>query len=308
MLSEEITAPVKQYSLDEAFSYCEATVNARYENFPVASLFLPQEKRPYIQAIYAFSRVADDFADESDRTQEERLQELDAWEQKLKQCYEGNADHPVFIALSETVKRLDIPIDPLKNLLSAFRRDVVQHRYETFGDVLEYCVCSANPVGRLVLTIFGHRDDVLLRMSDDICTALQLANFWQDVFIDRQRDRLYIPLEDMRRYGYSLEDWRRGVMNEKFREMMKFQVGRTRELFYRGAKLPSLVERELQVELRLVWFGGMAILKGLDRVGYDVLHRRPTLKGFQKGLILLRALIYNDITNYGKKRKAWDLT
>ncbi|MBI4547993.1 MAG: squalene synthase HpnC [Ignavibacteriae bacterium] len=301
----------KPHSLDEAFTYCASITNAHYENFPVASLFLPQEKRPYIQAIYAFSRIADDFADELQVPQHERLLKLNDWENKLRLCYEGVVDHPVFIALKETIKRQDIPIDPLRDLIIAFKQDVVQNRYETFEDLLSYCQCSANPVGRLVLMIFGHRDEKLLKLSDNICTALQLANFWQDIAIDRQKDRLYIPLEDMRKFNYSGECWSDGVVDDNFRKLMQLQVRRTRDLFYQGAELPSLVERDLQLELRLVWFGGMLILRKLEKINFDVFRYRTTLKTFNKIMILLRGLMYNDLRTYGKKRQReepWDLT
>jgi hydroxysqualene synthase len=300
-----------RYTLDEAFAVCADVTKAHYENFPVASLFLPQEKRPYIQAIYAFSRTADDFADEASIAIEERLQKLDSWEEQLQQAYEGNATHPIFIALRETVKRLDIPIEPLRDLLTAFRRDVIQNRYETYDDLLSYCRCSANPVGRLVLMVFGYRDDKLLEHSDAICTALQLTNFWQDVFIDQQKNRLYIPLEDMRQFGYSEDDWQNRRMNDALRRLLRFEATRTRKLFYQGATLPSMVERDLQLELKLVWFGGLAVLRKLEKVKFDVRSCRPTLSTSDKLMILLRGLFRNDLTIFRKKRvkkEPWDLT
>ena len=296
-----------QYSIDEAFDYCANITTAHYENFPVASLFLPAEQRPYIQAIYAFSRAADDVADEPGFSPEERLEALDRWDEQLSQCYEGKAVHPVFIALRETVTDLDIPIEPLKNLLAAFKRDVAQNRYETFDDLLSYCACSANPVGRLVLMIFGYRDEALYALSDHICTALQLTNFWQDVAIDQTKNRLYMPLEDMRRFEYTTEQWNEGTVNQSFKDLMKFQVGRTRELFYKGAALPSAVERDLQLELKLVWFGGMSILRKIERVDYDVVRRRPTLSALSKGLILLRGLLYDNLHRYRRKKDEWEL-
>ncbi len=307
-MSQESEIIPRTYNLDEAFAYCERVTNAHYENFPVASLFLPEEKRPYIQAIYAFSRAADDFADEPGREKEERLRELDDWEERLRRCYEGEADHPVFIALGETVRRLEIPIEPLRDLLTAFRRDVTQSRYETFEDLLIYCGCSANPVGRLVLMILGYRDEKLYGLSDHICTALQLANFWQDVEVDLRKDRIYLPLEDMARYGCTPEGLKSGTVDEGFRRLMAFEAERTRELFYLGAELPSLVERDLRLELKLIWFGGMAILDKLKRSGYDVFRRRPSLHAADKAMILARGLMRNDLTRYRKKREPWDLT
>ena len=308
MPDELIQIESKPISLDEAFTYCEKVASAHYENFPITSLFLPEEKRPYIQAIYAFSRTADDFADESDRPAEEKLERLNDWEDKLKRCYESSVDHPVFVALKETIKRYDIPIEPLNDLITAFKRDVTQNRYQTFEDLLTYCACSANPVGRLVLIVFGYTDHDLFKLSDHICTALQLTNFWQDVAIDLKKDRLYIPLEDMEANGYELEEWNNGIVNAAFKSLMRFEVERTREMFYAGAELPSLVERGLQLELKLIWFGGMAILKKLQKTGYDIYHRRPTIQGFDKLMILQRGLIYNDLSRYGRKRKQWDLT
>jgi squalene synthase HpnC len=293
-------------TLDEAFAYCAELTNAHYENFPVASLFLPQEKRPYIQAIYAFSRSADDFADELTGSQEERLARLNDWEEKLVQCYEGRADHPIFIALADTLRQNSIPIELLRDLLTAFKRDVTQNRYETFDDLLTYCACSANPVGRLVLMIFGQRDETLFRLSDNICTALQLTNFWQDVAVDCKKDRLYLPLEDMRRFGYTIDEWKSGTVNESFKYLMKFEVERTRELFYRGAELPMIVEKELQIELKLVWFGGMSILKRLDWIQYDIVRHRPSLTFLNKVMIFFRAFVFSDLTRYGKKEEEWD--
>ncbi len=302
---------IKQYNLDEAYTYCAKLAEKHYENFPVASFFLPEEKRPYIQAIYAFSRVADDFADEHNFTKEERIIRLNDWEAKLLDCYKGNVDHPIFIALMDTVKKNDIPIEPLKDLLAAFKQDVLQNRYETFEDLLGYCKCSANPVGRLVLMIFSYRDEKLFELSDYICTALQLANFWQDVSVDREKDRLYIPIEDMNRYNFKMECWSNGVMDDVFRKLIKFEVGRTREMFYKGAELPSLVAKDLQLELKLIWFGGMAILKKIETDRYDVLNIRPKLSTFNKMMIFMRGLIFNDLLYYKRKRpkkEPWDLT
>jgi squalene synthase HpnC len=309
--SKFLIDPTKNYTLEESFDYCASITGTHYENFPVASFFLPHEKRQYIQAIYAFSRVADDFADEGERTSGERIALLEDWDKKLQQCYEGEANHPVFIALKDTVKRLDIPIEPLRDLLTAFKQDIVQNRYETFADLLSYCKCSANPVGRLVLIIFNYRDEKLFELSDHLCTALQLANFWQDVKIDREKNRLYIPVEDMDRCNYGMEKWNSGVMEDGFKELMKFEIERTREIFYLGSELPSLVTKDLQLELKLIWFGGMAILKKIEKQKYDVWKGRPKLRMSDLFLILTRGLIYNDLRNYKKKKpkkEPWDLT
>ncbi len=302
---------MKNSSVDKAFAYCAAITEAHYENFPVASLFLPAEKRPYIQAIYAFSRIADDFADEFAISREERLLKLDDWESKLRLCYEGEADDPVFIALKETVKKLEIPIEPLLDLLTAFRKDVTTNRYETFDQLLEYCRCSANPVGRLVLMVFNYREESLFTLSDSICTALQLANFWQDLRVDREKDRLYIPLEDCNTHSYDIKRWKEGVADESFRRLMRFEVKRTRELFYGGAELPSLVAKDLQLELKLIWLGGMEILNRIERSGYDLFFTRPTLSAWNKFTVLARGFLINDLRYYRRKKprkEPWDLT
>lgn len=305
MTIADTVIPQRSYSVSEAFEFCAKITEAHYENFPVASLFLPEEKRPYIQAIYAFSRTADDFADEFDKSPVERLELLDDWEAKLRRCFEGDSDHPVFVALDETRQRLNLPIDLFTDLLKAFKQDVTKRRYASFDELLEYCRCSANPVGRLVLLVFGYRDEKLHVLSDHICTALQLANFWQDIGIDWRSDRLYLPLDEVRRYGYSEEQWKNQVVDDSFGELMRFQVERTRDLFYRGASLPDLVERDLRLELRLVWFGGMTILRKLERNRYDAFRRRPTLNAVAKFTILLRGLFIHRLTAFGKREDPW---
>jgi squalene synthase HpnC len=297
--------------LDAAFEHCARITSSHYENFPVASLFLPEEKRPYIQAVYAFSRAADDFADEGDIPAGTRLELLDDWERKLDRSYEGDADHPVFIALAETVRRNHIPKEFLSALLSAFRQDVVKHRYGTIAELLDYCSRSANPVGRIVLHIFGHREAELCLLSDRICTGLQLANFWQDLGADLARDRLYVPLSEFDRSSYTEEDWAARVADDRFRAMMKSLVVMTREMFREGARLPDLTERDIALELRLVWLGGMAILRGIERSGYDVYASRPALGALDKAGILFRGFFMKDLSHHGmkkKRKKPWDLT
>jgi squalene synthase HpnC len=295
---------------DAAFDYCARLAARHYENFPVASLFLPEEKRPYIQAVYAFSRGADDFADEGNLPPQERLDLLAGWERKLDRCYDGDADDPVFIALAETVARNQLPKEYLADLISAFRQDVLTHRYASTADLLDYCSRSANPVGRIVLHIFGHRDEERCRLSDRICTGLQLANFWQDVGVDLLKDRLYLPLDAMGRHGYTEADWRNRVADGRFRSLMGEMVASTRAMFREGAALPGLAERDIALELRLVWLGGMTILRAVERGGYDVYDRRPTLRFSDKAGILLRGFFMRDIATFGvpKKKRQWDLT
>lgn len=302
-------SPSRAFTVEEAFAHCAEITNTHYENFPVASLFLPKEKRPYIQSIYAFARTADDFADEQRRSVEERLRLLKDWEQQLLQCYDHESEphHPIFVALRETVKKLDIPVEPLKDLLTAFTMDVTKNRYPSFDEVLSYCKYSANPIGRLVLMIFGYRDEYLYSLSDHICTALQLANFWQDIAIDLKKNRIYIPQTDLQHFGYREEDLRNHLVDERFRRLMGFEIDRTRQLFYQGAELPSLADNDLRLELRLVWFGGMSILRKMESARYNVFRRRPVLYGGNRAMILLRALFIRNLATY-KRKQVWDLT
>ncbi len=293
--------------IDKAFEYCAEITNRHYENFPVASLLLPKEKRPYIQSIYAFARIADDIADDENVDQQTRLQKLEEWERLLKECYEGKADHPVFVALKETVSRLNIPIDPLANLLKAFKMDVVKNRFNNFDEVIHYCELSANPVGRLVLMIFGYKNDEYYKLSDSICTALQLTNFYQDVAIDLKKNRVYIPENEIVSVDYSEEKLYQTQYNKNFVSLMKIQIDRARGYFYAGSGLPSLVDRDLQLELKLIWFGGMQVLKKIERKKYNVFSKRIKLHLLDKIFIFLRSLFYNDLTKY-RKRNIWDLT
>jgi squalene synthase HpnC len=296
---------------DAAFEYCARLTAAHYENFPVASLFLPEEKRDYVRAVYAFSRVADDYADEGERTVDERIALLDDWGRKLDDAYNGEADHPVFVALSETVRKNRIPKDLLSDLLSAFRQDAIGHRYGTLDDLLDYCSRSANPVGRIVLHIFGHREEELCRMSDCVCTALQLTNFWQDLGTDLARGRLYLPDSEMERFGYTEPAWRERVVDDRFRALMASLVGTTRDLFMAGAGLPDRVERDIHLELRLVWLGGMTILRKIEESGFDLYGRRPKLTLPAKFMIVARGFLMKDISRFGRRKerkRPWDLT
>jgi len=271
----------------EAFAFCERMARTHYENFPVASRFLPTDRRHYIWSVYAYARMADDFADEGALAADERLRKLDEWEKKLDACVAGRADHPVFIALAETIARTGISRKPLADLLTAFRMDVTRNRYQTFRDLLGYCECSANPIGRLVLSIFGDATDRALNLSDNICTALQLANFWQDISVDLRNNRLYIPLEDFQRFGYTELDLGRGIVDARFRNLVRFQVERTLQLFDAGAPLVREVTPTLRFELALTLNGGRAILRKIAGVSYDVLASRPSLSFTDKASILL---------------------
>jgi squalene synthase HpnC len=258
---------------DEAFAVCAARVRGHYENFPVG-LVVPRDKRRYVHALYAFARAADDFADEP-MYEGVRAEKLDQWEARLHAAYEGKADDPIFIALAETVRALDIPKGLLLDLLSAFRQDVVKQRYETWEELLDYCRRSADPVGRLVLLVFGYRDPELNRLSDRICTALQLANHWQDLAVDLGRGRLYVPRALREAHGVREWDLNAARVSPEFVALMQELLVRTRALFAEGRPLCDRVGPDLRFEMRLTWLGGSSILDGIEAAGYDVFRRRP---------------------------------
>lgn len=280
-------APKSALSLDEAFRLCEERVRSHYENFPVG-LFVPRDKRRYVHALYAFARAADDFADEP-RYEGHRTQKIDEWEERLHATYRGDAEDPIFMALGETVRRLEIPEGLLLDLLSAFRQDTMKSRYETWEELLDYCRRSANPVGRLVLLVFGYRDPELATLSDSVCTALQLANHWQDLGIDLSRGRIYAPREIMERHGLKEWDLNSRKVSDPFRGFMADLLARTRALFIQGRPLCDRVGKDLRFEMRLTWLGGSTILDRIEAVGYDVFRRRPSHSLFGKAALAVRA-------------------
>jgi squalene synthase HpnC len=282
----------KVWSLEESYAHCEALARAHYENFPVGSWLLPDDKRKHLWAIYAFARMADDFADEAQYLDNLRLPLLENWEGQLLQSMWRKPQHPVFIALKDTIETFRLPVEPFQDLLMAFKMDVVVDRYKTFDDLLGYCQLSANPVGQLVLSVFGYKDPVIHELSDHICTALQLTNHWQDLAIDAKKGRIYVPQEDMARHGYGEEQLRGGVADEAFRRVMADLVGRTRSLFEAGRPLLDRVGKDLSYEMRLVWLGGTAILKRIEAVNYDVFRARPTLGMGAKAALLARAALF----------------
>jgi phytoene synthase len=261
------------FTLEEAYTHCEQRVRGHYENFPVG-LFVPRRKRKHVHALYAFMRVADDFADE--RIYEGvRRQKLDEWESRLHAAYEGRAEGPILMALADTVRALQVPKQPLLDLLSAFKQDTEKDRYESWDELLDYCRRSADPVGRLVLIVFEQRDPALAPLSDAICTALQLTNHWQDLAVDLGKGRLYVPRELLLAHGVPEWDLNAGRVTPGFRALMQELIARTRALFERGRPLCDLVGRELRFEMRLTWLGGTGILAAIERAGYDVFRRRP---------------------------------
>jgi squalene synthase HpnC len=275
-LPPEYAIPDSPPTLAEAKAYCERLAKSHYENFSVATWFLPQKLRPHFYSIYAYCRISDDLGDEVGDPQQS-LALLDQWESELDACYAGAPRHPVFVALRETILACDIPRDPFADLLTAFRQDQKISRYNTFDDLLGYCMNSANPVGHLVLYACGYRDEHRQRLSDFTCTALQLANFWQDVSVDYAKGRIYLPLEDLKKFDVNESDIAQRAATTQFREMMRFEVTRAREWFRNGRPLIEMVDRELAVDLELFSRGGEEILNAIAAQRFDVLTSRPAI-------------------------------
>lgn len=264
-------------SVASARAYCRRLAKSHYENFIVASLLLPQHLKQHFYNIYAYCRISDDLGDEAgDPKIAHEL--LEQWEEELRACYRGQVKHPVFIALAETIESFDIPISPFANLLEAFKRDQTQTRYETWDQLLDYCRYSANPVGHLVLYLGGYRDPERQHLSDLTCSALQLANHWQDIGRDFFRlNRVYLPREDMMRFGYSEADLCAQVCDDRFIGLMKVQVARAREMFVQGLDLCHKVDSRLALDVELFGRCGLEVLRRIETVGYDVFRHRPEL-------------------------------
>ncbi|MGQ9896478.1 MAG: squalene synthase HpnC [Acidobacteriota bacterium] len=276
-------------SLEAAYMYCRRVALGHYENFPVGSLVLPKTVRPHVYAIYAFARAADDFADEGTTPAAQRLANLSDWRCQLEACTVGRPKHPVFLALGHTIQTYNLPQKPFHDLLDAFELDVRRSRHATFEDLLDYSRCSANPIGQLMLLLFGYRDLVWHQMSDAICTALQLTNFWQDVAVDLRHNRVYLPLEEMTKHGYSEAELQARRHTPAFVNLMESLATRTEALFERGRPLCGLVPGRFGFELRLVWLGGRHILQELRRLDFNVFEQRPTLDWRAKASLVIGA-------------------
>jgi len=293
-LPPEYAIPDQAPSEAEAREYCRRLARSHYENFSVASWFLPGPLRQHFFNVYAYCRISDDLGDEVGNAAAS-LQLLDQWESELNACYDGHHTrprHPVFVALAETVCKFEIPKHEFADLLTAFRQDQTVSRYETFNDLLGYCRYSANPVGHLVLYLCGYRDSERQQLSDYTCTALQLANFWQDVSLDYDKGRIYLPLEDLRKYGVEESNIAGRNNTPQFREMMRFEVARAREWFQKGLPLVGKVSRELAIDLDLFSRGGQEILNAIQRQDYAVLGNRPAISKPRKLALVARAAIH----------------
>lgn len=280
-----VPSPSSSVTVAQAYEYCTHVARSHYENFTIASWLMPRRMRPHMHAIYAYARMADDFADEQGS-----IERLDEWEHELDLAYAGRPRHPVMIAIADTVRRYDIPREPFADLLRAFRRDVDFKDFDTIEDLLEYARYSANPVGRLVLYLFGYRDAQRQQLADSVCSGLQLANFWQDIAIDLAKGRIYIPRRDMERFGVTPQALRDGQVSPAFVGLMKYETARAREMLMSGQALSRMVDHRLRRDVLMFAGGGLAILREIDRVGYDVFRCRPKLTPWQYFILGLRAL------------------
>ena len=282
---------------DAAYAACARLAREHYENFPVASLLLPSHMRPHVAAVYAFARAADDFADEGAMPQPERLRLLDGWTDRLHEAADSTAagapphagepaeTQEIFVALGETIRSLSLPVKYFEALLSAFRQDVTVTRYATWDDMMDYCRRSANPVGRLVLRIAGLHDQQLDDASDALCAALQLTNFWQDLKIDFDRGRIYLPADERARHGAIESDLAGGVMTPAWRSALATACARTRLLYDEGRWVCDGVRGRLRYNLRATWLGGVRILDQLEHDRFDVVNHRPRLGLFDALLV-----------------------
>ena len=309
-MDEARTIPGNVVSLDDAFRYCERLAKTHYENFTVGSFLVPKALRRHVHAIYAYCRWVDDLGDEpyeplveslaganwmheqvrSDSQPlgpSQRMALLDRWEEELEACFTSIPTHPAIIALQDTVQAFNIPKDPFLKLIEANRMEQRASRYSTYEDLLFYCDHSANPVGHLFLYLFGYSDKGMQELSDYTCTALQLANFWQDVHRDYEIGRIYMPLEDLAKFEYTEAELAEHVVNQNFRDLMAFEVQRSEELFQRGLPLVNMLEGKARIDVALFTKGGMAVLEAIKQQEYDVLSRRPSLSRWKKARLFL---------------------
>jgi squalene synthase HpnC len=276
-VSSRATGPTP--SLENAYATCKALAQGHYENFSIASWLLPQDIRKYLYVIYAFCRHTDDLGDEAEG---DRLALLDAWEPELDHVYGGEPKHPIMVALQDVVRRFEIPEEPFRNLIRANRMDQGRVRFATYDDLLHYCAHSAMPVGQMVLYLLRDRSPESRALSDATCTALQLANFWQDVARDCNKNRVYIPQEDMTRFGVAESELAHASANPAFKDLLRFEVGRAQALFEEGLPLVYRIKGPMKLDIALFSRGGLRVLEAIRACDYDVLAERPTVPTLRK--------------------------
>jgi squalene synthase HpnC len=282
-------SPGRTLDVAECYAWCESFARAHHENFPIASRFLPERLRPHVWTLYAFVRTADDFADEPQYAGR-RVEALDDWEDQLIRCFHGEAQHPIFVALRETINRHELPIAPLQDLLGAFRHDLVVRRYPTWNDLMSYVSLAAQPIGRLLLYVFGVRDPERHRYAEDLSTALALTAFWQDVARDAARDRIYLPLEELKYFGVSEADLKARKQSKGLEHLFRYVCARTRGHYERARPLVDLVGDDLGVEIALFWFGGSRALDKIEGHAGNLFGPRARLSTADKAWVLAQAL------------------
>ncbi len=287
------TAVVIPAPLESAYHECIAIARSHYENFSVVSRFMPRDMVPHIAAIYAYCRGVDDLGDEAEG---DRLALLDAWAAQLEECYSGTPTDPRFLALQHTIAAFDIEPTPFRSLTEANRMDQLNRRYQTFEELLTYCRHSANPVGHLYLTLIGRDDPQRRALADATCTALQLTNFWQDTRHDHARGRIYIPQDDMQRFGYTEQELSLGECTPAFRELMAFQVERTRRLFAEGRPLIRTLHGIFKLHVTLFTLSGLSVLDAIENQNYDMLTKRPTVTKARKTWLLAKTWVQMKLT------------
>lgn len=278
-------------NLNNAYREAVEFAKTHYENFPVVSMFLPRKLRKHVAVIYQFARQADDIADEGDLPTNFRLMLLESYRKKLTNSIHGLFDNNFWYSFNDTITSFNLTTKYFYDLLNAFEQDIVKSRYNTFDEILNYCERSANPVGRIILELFNIRDEKIMKYSDAICTALQLTNFYQDISLDYPKNRIYIPLNEMKEFEVSENLFELKKNNANFKKLLKFQVDRTKIFFEEGESILDLLPKELKFQINLTILGGKKILEKIEKMDYNTLNRRPTLSKLDLVNLFFKALI-----------------
>ncbi len=279
------------FNIEKAYKSALKYAQSHYENFPVVSRFLPKSIRKHIAVVYQFARQADDLADEGVLPTSERIKKLEEYEQQLNDSLNNKSINEFWVSLAETVKCKNLTVKHFKDLLSAFKQDVVKQRYNNFEEILDYCERSANPVGRIILELFDIRDPEIVGYSDSICTALQLTNFYQDVSVDIIKGRFYLPIDEMDQFGISENMFEKKEDNTNFQQLIKYQTDRTKKLFENGKKILRYLPWNLKFQIKLTILGGTRILKKIEKIKYNTLKQRPVLTKYDYLIIFLKLIL-----------------